>query len=62
MIVGFGLMVLGVSREAEIALFGMAFQPHIAKGVGLIGMVVGALGLLAAYGNSLPDPRAERRA
>jgi hypothetical protein len=54
-------MVSGVSREVETALFGMSFHPQIAKGVGLIGMILGFLGWLVAYGSSLPNPRAKRQ-
>lgn len=61
-VVGSFFLVLGLSREVEIALFGMSFHPQIAKGVGLIGVILGCLGLLIAYGNSLPDHRAERQA
>lgn len=58
---GVGLLIFGVSSNAEVTLVGMTFHPRIAKGAGIIVMIFSVITLLVAYGSSLPPSHADRR-
>jgi hypothetical protein len=58
---GVGLLIFGVSINAEVTLVGMTFHPRIAKGAGIIVMIFSVIAFLVAYGSSLPPNRVERR-
>jgi len=58
---GVGLLIFGVSINAEVTLVGMTFHPRIAKGAGIIVMIFSVIAFLVAYGSSLPSKQAERR-
>jgi hypothetical protein len=58
---GVGLLIFGVSINAEVTLIGITFHPRIAKGAGIIVMIFSVIAFLVAYGSSLPPNRVEPR-
>jgi hypothetical protein len=58
---GIGLLIFGVSSNADVTLIGVTFHPRIAKGLGIIVMIFSVISFLVAYGSSLPPGRVDRR-
>ena len=58
---GIGLLIFGTTDSAEVTLLGMAFQPHIAKGAGIIAIIFSLIAFLIAWGSSLEPSQVERR-
>jgi hypothetical protein len=58
---GLGFLIWGTSSSDEVTLLGVTFHPRLAKGVGLIAMLLSAITMLALFGSSLPPNEAERR-
>jgi hypothetical protein len=58
---GLGLLSWGTASHDEVTLLGVTFHPRLAKSVGLVTMLLGAIAFLAVFGNSLPPTEAERR-
>jgi hypothetical protein len=58
---GIGLLIVGASDSAEVTLLGMTFQPHTAKGAGIIAIIFSLITFLIAWGSSLKPSQVERR-
>ena len=61
LVLGIGLMIFGATDSAEVTLLGMAFQPHVAKGAGIIAIIFSVIAFLIAWGSSLEPSQVERR-
>lgn len=59
-LLGITLLVFGVSDSEHVSLLGMSLHTRIAKGVGIVGMILGIIAFMVAYGGSLPSNRVER--
>jgi len=58
---GIGLLILGATDSAEVTLLGVAFQPQLAKGAGIIAVIFSLIAFLIAWGSSLKPHPVERR-
>ena len=61
LVFGMGLLIMSATDSAEVTLLGMAFQPHVAKGAGIIAIIFSLIAFLAAWGSSLQPKQGERR-
>lgn len=59
--IGIYLVTLGVTSDESISLLDVTFHPSVARGVGIISLVVSLVVGLVAYGSSLPPSAVERR-
>lgn len=60
-LVGISLLVFGVSDSEQVSLFGLLLHTRVAKGVGIVSMILGIIAFMVAYGASQPPSRLERR-
>lgn len=60
-LLGIYLLFFSVSDSEHISLLGMILHTRVAKGVGLISLLVGTIAFMVAYGGSLPSRSIERR-
>jgi hypothetical protein len=60
-IVGVYLLFFGVSDSEHLSVLGMPMHARVAKGVGIISLLLGIIAFMVAYGGSLPPGRAEHR-
>ena len=58
---GLGFLVWGTSISDAVTLLGITFHPRLAKGVGLLTVLLSVITMLALFGSSLPPNEAERR-
>jgi len=59
-IFGFYLLFFSVADHEYIELVGISLHTRIAKGIGLISLLVGTIAFMVAYGSSLPPRQVER--
>jgi len=57
---GIILLVFGVSDSEHVSVLGISLHARVAKGMGIVSMILGIIAFLVAYGGSLPSNRAER--
>ena len=60
LLLGVVLLVFGVSDSEHVSFLGMSLHTRIAKGIGIVGMILGIIAFMVAYGGSLPSNRVER--
>jgi hypothetical protein len=60
LLLGMCLLVFGVSDGEHVSVFGMSLHTRIAKGVGIVSIILGIIAFMVAYGGSLPSSRVER--
>jgi hypothetical protein len=58
---GVCLIILSVSESEHVSLLGLTFHPSVARGAGLISLLLSLVAGLVAYGSSLPPGPVERR-
>lgn len=49
---GLGVLIWGMASPAEVTLFGMTFSSRIAKGLGVIAMLLSFVTLLSELGHA----------
>ncbi|MBI3245161.1 MAG: hypothetical protein HYZ50_01495 [Deltaproteobacteria bacterium] len=59
-VIGIYLVTLGVTSGESISLLGVTFHPSVARGVGIISLILSLITGLVAYGSSLPPSAVER--
>lgn len=60
-LLGLFLLGFGVTDSEHVSLLGMSLHTRVAKGVGIVSMILGIIAFMVAYGGSLPPSRVERR-
>lgn len=59
--IGTYFIMLGTANSEFVSLFGLSFHPSVARGIGIVSLVVSLVVGLVAYGSSLPESTVERR-
>ena len=59
--IGAYFLILSASDSAQVSLLGLTFHPSVARGVGIISLILSLVAGLVAYGSSLPPSHVERR-
>jgi hypothetical protein len=57
---GLSLLVFGTAKDTETTLLGLTIHARVARGIGLITVLVGIVTALVMYGDSLPLTNTER--
>lgn len=60
-LIGAYFLILGTTDSESVSLLGFAFHPSVARGVGIVGIILSLVIGLGAYGSSLPPSVVERR-
>lgn len=60
-LLGIVLLVSGVSDSEHVSVWGMSIHTRVAKGVGIVSIILGIIAFMVAYGGSLPTSHVERR-
>jgi hypothetical protein len=60
-VIGVYLITLSVSDSEHVLLLGLTLHPRVARGIGIVGLILSLVAGLVAYGSSLPASHVERR-
>lgn len=60
-LLGVGLLTFSVAEGEYISLLGIPLHARVAKGVGIVTILLGIIAFMVAYGGSLPPSQARRR-
>jgi hypothetical protein len=61
LLLGVWLLTAGVTDNEHVTLLGITLYSRVARGVGIISLILGIVAFLAAYGGSLPTRPVGRR-
>ena len=59
--IGIYLISLSVSGGESVSLLGLALHPSVARGIGIVSLILSLVASLVAYGSSLPPSHVEQR-